>query len=89
MIDAVFFIAAGWMAVLLAVSAGLVVRAKSAPTRILALDMLSLILVALLVLYSDSEQVAFYLDAALLLAVLSFISVIAACRYHAEGKIFR
>lgn len=89
MTDALFYVAVVWMAVLLAASVVLVVRARSAPTRILALDMISLLLVAILVLYGDSEGVAYFLDAALLLAVLSFIAVIAACRYHAEGRIFR
>ncbi len=87
--DTIFSIAVVWMAVLIAASVVLVVRARSAPTRILALDMISLILVALLVLFGDSEGVSYYLDAALLLSVLSFIAVIAACRYHTEGKLFR
>lgn len=87
--DVVFYAAIAWTAILLAASVVLVVRARSAPTRILALDMLSLLLVAILVLYGDSEGVGYFLDAALLLAVLSFIAVVAACRYHAEGEVFR
>jgi multisubunit Na+/H+ antiporter MnhF subunit len=50
--------------------------------------MATLLLVAFLVLYADSRQVSYYLDAALVLALLSFISTVAATRYHSEGKIF-
>lgn len=89
MTNAIFYVAVVWMAVLIGASVILVVRARSAPTRILALDMISLLLVALLVLYGDSEGVSYFLDAALLLSVLSFIAVLAACRYHISGRIFR
>jgi len=65
-----------------------VIRARSSLTRILALDMTILILIALLVLFSDSNRVSYYLDAALMLALLSVIATIAAARYHSEGKLF-
>ena len=45
-------------------------------------------LIALLILYSDSRKVGYYLDAALVLALLSFLATIAAARYHSEGEIF-
>lgn len=87
--DAVFTVAALWMTVLLAASIVLVIRARSLPSRILALDMAVLILVALLVLLSDVERAPYFLDAALVLALLSFVATIAAARYHeAEGDLF-
>lgn len=49
----VFYLAFVWMTMLLVVSAVTVVRLSSTASRILALDMLTLILVALLVLYAD------------------------------------
>ncbi|HWH06413.1 MAG TPA: monovalent cation/H+ antiporter complex subunit F [Gaiellaceae bacterium] len=85
---AVFYVAVLWMTVLLALSVVSVLRARSALTRILALDMTILILIALLVLYSDVNRVSYYLDAALALALLSVIATIAAARYHSEGKLF-
>lgn len=86
---AVFTVAALWMTTLLATSIILVIRARSIPSRILALDMAILILVALLVLLSDVERVAYFLDAALVLALLSFVATIAAARYHeSEGDLF-
>lgn len=86
--EIVFSAAALWMAVLIVVSLITVVRARSSLTRVLALDMVTLLLVALLILYSDSRRVGYYLDAALVLALLSFLATIAAARYRSEGEIF-
>lgn len=86
--EIVFHAAALWMAVLLCVSLLTVVRARSSLTRVLALDMVTLLLIALLILYSDSRRVGYYLDAALVLSLLSFLATIAAARYHSEGEIF-
>lgn len=86
--EIVFRFAALWMAVLLCISVLMVIRTRSSLSRVLALDMVTLLLVALLILYSDSRKVDYYLDAALVLALLSFVSTIAAARYHSEGQIF-
>jgi multicomponent Na+:H+ antiporter subunit F len=86
--EAVFHLAALWMTVLLGLSVVSVIRARSALTRILALDMTILILIALLVLFSDAQRVSYYLDAALMLALLSVIATVAAARYHGEGRLF-
>lgn len=86
--EVVFYVAALWMTGLLAVTALLVIRARTSLARILALDMAILILVALLVLFSSSLGVSYFLDAALMLALLSVIATIAAARYHSEGKLF-
>lgn len=86
--EIVFYLAVIWMAGLLGVTGILVIRARSPMGRILALDLLTLILAALLILYADATRTAFYLDAALALALLSFISTLAAVRYHSEGRVF-
>ena len=86
--EIVFRAAAFWMAVLLCISLLTMVRARSSLTRVLALDLVTLLLIALLILYSDSRQVGYYLHAALVLSVLSFLATIAAARYHSEGEIF-
>jgi multicomponent Na+:H+ antiporter subunit F len=86
--QAVFYAAAAWMTVLLAVSVVFIVRSRSAMVRILGLDVLTLLLVAFLILYSDSNRSPYYLDAALALALLSFVSTLAAARYHSERRIF-
>lgn len=86
--EPVFYLAALWMTALLVVTVVLVIRARSSLARILALDMLILILVALLVLFSAANGVSYYLDAALVLALLSVVATLAAVRYHSEGRLF-
>lgn len=78
----VFTVAALWMTALLGVSVVLVVRARSVLSRVLTLDMLVLILVALLVLWADATGASYYMDAALALALLAFVTTVAAARYH-------
>jgi multicomponent Na+:H+ antiporter subunit F len=84
----VFFVAVIWMTVLLTIVGFLVLRSRTAMGRILALDVFTLILTALLILLADATQTSFYLDAALALALLSFISTLAAVRYHVHGRVF-
>ena len=86
--EIVFYAAFVWITVLLVVSAAAVVRLRSTARRILALDMLTLILVALLVLYSDSQRSPYYMDAALVLSLLAFVATLALGRYHGERRIF-
>jgi multisubunit Na+/H+ antiporter MnhF subunit len=85
--DLVYDIALGWMTVMLGVCVLEVVRAKSVMVRMLALDTLTLVLVAVLVLYATTQGATYFLDAALVLALVSFLGTIAAARYHSEGRI--
>jgi len=86
--EIVFYIAMIWLVVLFCVCVIMIVRSKSGLVRVLCLDTLTLVLVALLMVYSITTGTAYYLDAAVVLALISFISVIAAVRYHAEGRLF-
>lgn len=86
--EIVFQLATLWLALLVLPCAVLVLRARSMSSRILALDTLVLILIGLLILWSDAERVPYFLDAALLLALLGFIGTLAAARFHGEGRIF-
>jgi multisubunit Na+/H+ antiporter MnhF subunit len=52
--ELVFYLAAAWMTVLLVTSAAAMIRLRSTAGRILGLDMLTLVLVGLLVLYADA-----------------------------------
>ncbi len=49
--------------------------------RIVALDLISILLVALLTLFSLTSQVEAYLDAALILALVAFLGTVALARY--------
>lgn len=86
--ELVFYAAAVWMTALLVVSVAAVIRTRTTAGRILALDTMTLILVALLVLYADANRSPYYLDAALVLALLAFAATVALARYHGERKIF-
>lgn len=84
----VFYLGTVWMTVLLGISIVLLVRSRSVATRILVLDTLTLVLVALLALFSLGTGSPHYLDAALILALLSFVATLAAARYYGEGRPF-
>ncbi|MGC4191229.1 MAG: monovalent cation/H+ antiporter complex subunit F [Thermomicrobiales bacterium] len=86
--ELVYYAAMVWMVGLLCLCIVQVVRAKSTLVRILALDTLTLVLIALLVLYSTTTGKGYYIDAAIMLALLSFSSTVAAARYHSERRIF-
>lgn len=76
-----------WMTGLLAALVIFATRARSNAVRILALDALTLVLVALLVLYSTTTGQSYYFDAALALALVSFIGTVAAARRLAAGRV--
>ena len=86
--EIVFQIATVWMTGLLGVMIVFLIRTRSALSRILALDTVTLLLIAVLILFADSNRSQYYLDAALILALLSFIGVIAAGRYYRSGRPF-
>ena len=86
--EVVFYLAFAWMTVLLVVGVAAVIRLRSTAGRILALDMTTLILVALLILYADANRSPYYLDAALVLSLLAFLATLALARYQGERRIF-
>ena len=83
-----YYLAMIWMTGLMLICIGMVIRTRAAMVRILAFDALTLVLVALLILYSITTESSYYLDAALMLALVSFISTIVAARYYSERKVF-
>ncbi len=86
--EIVFQVATVWMTGLLGVMIVFLIRTRSALTRVLALVTVSLILIALLILFADTNRSQYYLDAALILALLSFVSTVAAARYQSERETF-
>lgn len=86
--DLLLTIAVVWMTVLLGVTVMAVLRARTTAIRILALDTVTLALVAVLILLAYDDHRSYALDAALMLAALSFISTLAAARFLASGRVF-
>jgi len=83
-----FFLAIAWLAVLLAVVVARLARAGSTGERILTLDLLTLVLIGLLAVAAGEDQRSYALDAALALALLSFVATLAAARYYENRKPF-
>ena len=86
--ELVFYLAFAWMIVLLVVIASAVIRPRSTASRIMALDTLTLILVAVLVLYAAANRSSYYMDAAVVLSLVAFVGTLVFARYHGERRIF-
>jgi multicomponent Na+:H+ antiporter subunit F len=84
----VFFAGVLWLAVLLAVAVLSVGRARSTTERLVALDVAVLVLIGLLGLGAGGVRRSYPLDAALALALLSFVSTLAAARYLGDRRPF-
>ena len=84
--ELVFYVGIAWMGVLLGLCVLLVARAATVARRVLALDLLALVLIGLLALVAGEDQRSFALDAALGLSLLSFVATLTASRYLADGR---
>jgi multicomponent Na+:H+ antiporter subunit F len=79
-------IAAVWATLLLLAGGVLLLRAQDALHRILALDVLVAIVVALLTIMSYVRDVSYYIDAALALALLSLGATLVAARHVLRAR---
>ena len=86
--DVVMAIALGWAALLALAGGVLLLRASDALQRVLALDVLVVIVIALLAILSYLRGVSYYIDAALALALLSFTATLVAARHVIRGGPF-
>lgn len=62
-------------------------RGPSSADRILALDTMVINVIALLVLYGIVQGTAVYYEAAMLVAMVGFVSTVAYCRFILRGNI--
>lgn len=76
-----------WMTILMAAIVVYSTKAKSNAVRVLSIDALTLVLVALLVLFSVATRQPYFMDAALALALVSFVGTVAAARWLASERI--
>lgn len=63
------------------------VRADSAGDKILALDTMVVNIIALIVIYGMAFGTGVFFEAAMLFAMMGFISTVAYCRYILRGNI--
>jgi multicomponent K+:H+ antiporter subunit F len=64
-----------------------IARGPDAADRILALDTMVIDVIALLVLYGIWRGTAMYFEAAMLVAMVGFVSTVAYCRFLLRGDI--
>jgi multicomponent Na+:H+ antiporter subunit F len=86
--EIVWDIAAGWATLLLVLGGLLLLRSPGMLHRLLVLDVLVVLLIALLTTLSYVRGRSYYVDAALGLALLSFTSTLVAARYLTRGGPF-
>jgi multicomponent Na+:H+ antiporter subunit F len=88
-LDVAMDIAFGWATLLLIAGGWLLLRARDTLHRVLALDVLVVIVIALLTALSYVREESYYIDAALALALLSFTATLVAARYVTRGGPFQ
>jgi multicomponent Na+:H+ antiporter subunit F len=86
--DLVFYVGIVWLAGLLGVVVVRLARAASPGERLLSLDLLTLVLIGLLAVAAGEDRRSYALDAALALALLSFLATLVACRYYENREPF-
>jgi multicomponent Na+:H+ antiporter subunit F len=64
-----------------------VVRGPTTPDRVVGLDTIGTNVVAIAVLFALTTRKGFFVDVALVLAIIGFLSTIAVARYVTEGDI--
>ena len=86
--DVVMAVALGWASLLVLAGGVLLLRASDVLHRVLALDVLVVIVIVLLAILSYLRDVSYYIDAALALALLSFTATLVAARHVIRGGPF-
>ena len=87
MLDTVFLIVYAMIAISLLLNLWRLIVGPSVPDRILALDTMFINTIALIILYGMSMGPGLYFEAALLIAMLGFVSTVAVCKYLLRGDI--
>ncbi|MCK8126937.1 K+/H+ antiporter subunit F [Pseudoalteromonas sp. 2CM39R] len=87
MLDTVFLIVFAMIAISLLLNLWRLIAGPSVPDRILALDTMFINTIALIILYGMSMGTDLYFEAALLIAMLGFVSTVAVCKYLLRGDI--
>ncbi|ALO41558.1 K+/H+ antiporter subunit F [Pseudoalteromonas sp. SS15] len=87
MLETVILIVFAMIGVSLLLNLWRLVKGPSVPDRILALDTMYINSIALIILYGLSMGTELYFEAALLIAMLGFVSTVAVCKYLLRGDI--
>ncbi len=79
----------GLISILILALVIMAVTARSILTRLLAVNTLSLPLIAILALYALLHASSYYMDIAIYLALISFVATLGIARYIVEGRLFK
>jgi len=87
MLENVIFLVFGMISTALLLNLWRLIRGPSLPDRILALDTMYINSIALIILYGLLMGTPLYFEAALLIAMLGFVSTVAVCKFLLRGDI--
>ncbi|GGW69919.1 K+/H+ antiporter subunit F [Alishewanella tabrizica] len=87
MLSYVIFSVFGMISLALLLNLWRLMRGPSLPDRILALDTMYINSIALIILYGLLMGSPLYFEAALLIAMIGFISTVAVCKFLLRGDI--
>ena len=87
MLDNVIMLVFAMISVALLLNLYRLLRGPSIPDRILALDTMYINSIALIILYGLLMESPLYFEAALLIAMLDFVSTVAVCKFLLRGDI--
>lgn len=87
MLENVIFLVFGMISTALLLNLWRLLKGPSLPDRILALDTMYINSIALIILYGLLMGSPLYFEAALLIAMLGFVSTVAVCKFLLRGDI--
>lgn len=87
MLEIVIMIVLTMIGVALLLNLWRLVVGPTVPDRILALDTMYINSIALIILYGIKMSVSLYFEAALMIAMLGFVSTVAICKFLLRGDI--
>ena len=65
-----------------------VIKGPTIPDRVIAVDAMTTVIVVILGIYSYMQESAFFMDVALVLAIISFEGTVTISKYLDEGAVF-
>ena len=65
-----------------------VIKGPTIPDRVIAVDAMTTVIVVILGIYSYIQESAFFMDVALVLAIISFVGTVTISKYLDEGAVF-
>ena len=87
MLASVIIIVFAMLGIALLLNVWRLIKGPSVPDRILALDTMYINSIAIIVLYGLHNNTSLYFEAALLIAMLGFVSTVALCKYLLRGDL--